>query len=378
MNTKHFIIFILYLLVLYSLYIILKKQNDLFQTKSISYDDNILLRSNNITLQSLQTNKVNIKDLILSNGRILNKDTIKAFKNIPLKFKDKICLEDTCIDIPHINKLKRFFPYGSIIAYYDHDDIPEGWSLCDGSNNTPDLRSKFIIGGGRNYNIKETGGQDTITLGKKNIPEHSHDMFIPKQGTDTIPLGTHHKLLNDSIINEGIKGGKGFYIGPSNFSSPVDKESTLEYREYVIINRKGRGSWGPVTLQFSYIDKYGNPGVWTRHIKRMFRHHPRIIPINLIVKKYSFKYSPIPASSNLNIGFPPTKEVIENDERNPTQYNTLPAHYKVVYLMRNVKASSKPLEQINCHKIFDKEPTKEAKKQILIDQLNCMGQKPWI
>lgn len=27
-------------------------------------------------------------------------------------------------------------------------DIPAGWALCDGNNNTPDLRDKFIIGAG--------------------------------------------------------------------------------------------------------------------------------------------------------------------------------------------------------------------------------------
>lgn len=36
--------------------------------------------------------------------------------------------------------------------------IPMGWGLCDGSNGTPDLRDKFIIGAGIHNTIGDTGG----------------------------------------------------------------------------------------------------------------------------------------------------------------------------------------------------------------------------
>lgn len=32
-------------------------------------------------------------------------------------------------------------------------DIPAGWQLCDGTNGTPDLRDKFIIGAGDTYAV---------------------------------------------------------------------------------------------------------------------------------------------------------------------------------------------------------------------------------
>ena len=31
-------------------------------------------------------------------------------------------------------------------------DIPTGWALCDGNNETPDLRDRFVIGAGGSYN----------------------------------------------------------------------------------------------------------------------------------------------------------------------------------------------------------------------------------
>ena len=40
-------------------------------------------------------------------------------------------------------------------------DIPSGWSLCDGSDGRPDLRSKFIMGAPAGHDPKETGGSNT-------------------------------------------------------------------------------------------------------------------------------------------------------------------------------------------------------------------------
>ncbi len=43
--------------------------------------------------------------------------------------------------------------------------IPSGWVLCNGSNGSPDLRDKFIVGAGSTYAVAATGGATT----------HDHD-----------------------------------------------------------------------------------------------------------------------------------------------------------------------------------------------------------
>jgi hypothetical protein len=43
-------------------------------------------------------------------------------------------------------------------------DIPAGWQLADGSNGTPDLRDKFIVGAGNLYTQNTTGGSTTIAV----------------------------------------------------------------------------------------------------------------------------------------------------------------------------------------------------------------------
>jgi len=54
--------------------------------------------------------------------------------------------------------------------------IPSGWVLCNGQNSTPDLRDRFIIGAGNNYNVNATGGESSKLLGTANLPSHTHQL----------------------------------------------------------------------------------------------------------------------------------------------------------------------------------------------------------
>jgi len=52
--------------------------------------------------------------------------------------------------------------------------IPSGWALCNGSNGTPDLRDKFVVGAGSTYAVTATGGEATHILTAAEMPSHSH------------------------------------------------------------------------------------------------------------------------------------------------------------------------------------------------------------
>jgi len=53
-------------------------------------------------------------------------------------------------------------PVGTIVAWNRPiGSIPRSWSLCDGTNGTPDLRGKFLTGAGDSYPQGATGGLAT-------------------------------------------------------------------------------------------------------------------------------------------------------------------------------------------------------------------------
>ncbi|MDR0994356.1 MAG: hypothetical protein LBN38_07335 [Verrucomicrobiota bacterium] len=66
-------------------------------------------------------------------------------------------------------------PIGGIILWSGSASaIPGGWALCDGSQGTPDLRNRFVIGAGGAYSPNATGGAESVTLTLDQIPSHTH------------------------------------------------------------------------------------------------------------------------------------------------------------------------------------------------------------
>lgn len=61
--------------------------------------------------------------------------------------------------------------------------IPSGWYLCNGSNGTPDLRDRFVVGAGSTYAVAATGGSANATL-----VSHTHTANVTDPGhTHTAP-----------------------------------------------------------------------------------------------------------------------------------------------------------------------------------------------
>jgi microcystin-dependent protein len=79
-------------------------------------------------------------------------------------------------------------PSGGIIIWSGSSSaIPSGWYLCNGSNSTPDLRNRFVVGAGSTYSVAATGGSaDAITV------SHTHTVSDP---------GHRHNILMSSANN---------------------------------------------------------------------------------------------------------------------------------------------------------------------------------
>ncbi len=98
-------------------------------------------------------------------------------------------------------------------------DIPYGWALCDGTNGTPDLRGRFIVGYNPNdtdYNaIGKTGGAKLVTLTTSQMPPHDHGGKLT-----TTSNGNHVHSVDDYYFSESnsqFKGVDGKYdLGQKN------------------------------------------------------------------------------------------------------------------------------------------------------------------
>ena len=65
-----------------------------------------------------------------------------------------------------------------MIMMYNGSSAPSGWAICNGSNGTPDLRDRFIVGTGSSYSLGNTGGANSVTLTVNQIPSHTHNLLF--------------------------------------------------------------------------------------------------------------------------------------------------------------------------------------------------------
>jgi hypothetical protein len=87
--------------------------------------------------------------------------------------------------------------------------LPSGWYLCDGTNGTPNLQDRFIVGAGSSYSVGGTGGSKDAV-----IVSHTHT-------ANSVVTDPGHNHSNFYSINQTLAGG-----GSSLYTIPPTQAST--------------------------------------------------------------------------------------------------------------------------------------------------------
>lgn len=129
-------------------------------------------------------------------------------------------------------------PPGGIILWSGSvASIPSGWALCNGSNGTPNLQDRFIVGAGSTYAVAATGGATThVHAGGS----HTHTV----SGTTTIG-GDCFPGTRTSSTNGGVQLSDG-KLAPQTFSVTSGASGTAD---------TGSGSSLPPYYALAYIMK---------------------------------------------------------------------------------------------------------------------------
>ena len=82
--------------------------------------------------------------------------------------------------------------------------IPSGFVLCNGSNSTPDLRGRFVVGYSNtdgDYDVGDAGGSKQVTLSESQLPSHNHSA----SSSVSDPGHAHSYIDQYVVINNGYR-----------------------------------------------------------------------------------------------------------------------------------------------------------------------------
>lgn len=137
--------------------------------------------------------------------------------------------------------MTRVLPIG-IILMFSGSTIPAGWVLCDGANNTPDLRDRFVLGGtlaengtekskvsgppgGKKFDVTTTPVEPAITVNVDNfqlteahIPSHLHLGGIQMRGDFDITHYGRQGVSNTNTHMFATNAADGIFTGGANLA----------------------------------------------------------------------------------------------------------------------------------------------------------------
>lgn len=102
-------------------------------------------------------------------------------------------------------------------------NIPAGWRLCNGSNGTPDLRDRFVVGATGAHSVNAEGGSSTTSAGG------AHGHAVGSAGNHSHGTVTHYHALTEAQmpshnhyngIGDNIGSNTPFVYGTTSAGTP--------------------------------------------------------------------------------------------------------------------------------------------------------------
>ena len=150
------------------------------------------------------------------------------------------------------------FVTGMILLWYGNTgNIPSGFVLCDGNNNTPDLRDRFVIGAGSAYSPGNTGGSSSVTLSTSQLPSHTHSL----SASGTTGGGGSHRHYGFANATGGQQR-TGSNLSANNFAAKGTGAGNI-YETYNITTAGNDASAGKTSEASSHTHSFslsGNTG----------------------------------------------------------------------------------------------------------------------
>uniref|UniRef100_UPI00404790AE hypothetical protein n=1 Tax=Aliarcobacter sp. TaxID=2321116 RepID=UPI00404790AE len=101
------------------------------------------------------------------------------------------------------------------------ENLPLGWYICNGENETPDLTDKFVIGASATKPINSTGGSltvDNTTLSINQIPSHTHGNGVSSSTNSGVSYDSAYStkvlFFNNTLSTGGNQSHNHTYMPP--------------------------------------------------------------------------------------------------------------------------------------------------------------------
>ena len=165
------------------------------------------------TYQNLDLFKIDSKFDVNESGSVKVYKSLTVDKNLTVSGNNTINGNLTVTGDTTISGILNIVPPGVIVMWSGSvATIPSGWILCNGSNGTPDLRDRFVIGAGSTYAVANTGGsKDAVVVSHNHTatstvtdPGHAHDFNT--RGDDGVGTGAGYSVVG---YNANIGAGTG-------------------------------------------------------------------------------------------------------------------------------------------------------------------------